>query len=79
MGRYYLRHYPHGNAMLMEMTDKEYREVEAEEIDYGEGDTAPKYEPIHWTRAHQWVKDDYPHETPLYIDDGRIKYARDCY
>jgi hypothetical protein len=28
-------------------------------------------------QAHQWVRDGGHHETPLYIDHGRILYARD--
>lgn len=35
------------------------------------------FKPIHYTTAHKWVKDGYNHETGLYIDDGRIRYAKE--
>jgi hypothetical protein len=28
--------------------------------------------------AHHWVRDGGHHSTPLYIDNGRIRYARDA-
>jgi hypothetical protein len=30
------------------------------------------------TQAHRWVRNGHPHSTPLYIDQGRIRYARDA-
>lgn len=31
---------------------------------------------VHWTRAHEWVRNDNPHSTPLWLDDfGRIRRA----
>jgi hypothetical protein len=35
------------------------------------------YKAIHRTTAHKWVRDGYNHETGLYIDDGRIRYAKE--
>jgi hypothetical protein len=29
----------------------------------------------HWTRAHEWVKAGGLHETGLYVDGGRVRYA----
>jgi hypothetical protein len=28
--------------------------------------------------AHRWVRDGGHHSTPLYLDQGRIRYARDA-
>ena len=28
--------------------------------------------------AHNWVRDGLPHTTPLWVDRGRIRYARDA-
>lgn len=35
------------------------------------------YKPVHRTTAHDWVKKGYPHETGLWIDGGKIRYAKD--
>jgi hypothetical protein len=36
------------------------------------------FEVISGFRAHHWVKNGWPHSTPLYVGpDGRIRYARD--
>ena len=35
------------------------------------------HRPVTREYAHKWVKADNPHETGLYLDDGRIKYARE--
>ena len=36
------------------------------------------FEVISGLRAHHWVKNGWPHSTPLYVGyDGRIRYARD--
>lgn len=77
MGRYFF-HYRGQSQTLVELTAKEYREV-ADEKDTDEEDAAPAYEPVHWTSAHEWVKRGGHHSTPLYIDEGRIRYARDGY
>jgi len=36
------------------------------------------FEVISGLRAHHWVKNGWPHSTPLYVDQGRIRYARDA-
>jgi hypothetical protein len=37
------------------------------------------YDRVSGAYAHRWVRDDRPHETPLFVDfDGRIRYARDA-
>ena len=28
--------------------------------------------------AHDWVRNGWRHSTPLYVDQGRIRYARDA-
>lgn len=37
-----------------------------------------KFEVIGGQRAHHWVRKGWPHSTPLYIENGRIRYARDA-
>ena len=36
------------------------------------------FERISGSEAHRWVRNDGHHETPLWIDQGRIRYARDA-
>lgn len=38
-------------------------------------DTYPYYDRCSADRAHKWVKGDLPHETLLYIEDGKIRRA----
>ena len=38
-------------------------------------ETFPYYEAVHASRAHQWVKSDWPHETLLYVEEGRVRRA----
>lgn len=35
------------------------------------------YERVDGAYAHRWVRCGHIHETPLYIDQGRIRYARE--
>jgi hypothetical protein len=35
----------------------------------------PHYEGVSPNRAHQWVRNDWPHETLLYISEGRMRRA----
>jgi predicted nicotinamide N-methyase len=40
------------------------------------------YKPVHFTTAHKWVKDGYPHDTGLWVDTNWngtriIRYAKD--
>ena len=37
-----------------------------------------KFEVVTGRCAHRWVKRGWHHSTPLYIDNGRIRYARDA-
>jgi hypothetical protein len=30
----------------------------------------------HWTSAHAWVRRGNAHDTPLYVDGGRVRRAR---
>lgn len=36
------------------------------------------FEVISGFRAHHWVRNGWPHSTPLWVDNGRIRYARDA-
>jgi hypothetical protein len=36
------------------------------------------FEVITGMQAHRWVRKGGHHSTPLYIDQGRIRYARDA-
>lgn len=68
---YVFQHRPHGNTTLHEMTAKEFADASAKDTDdYW-------HEKIHFTRAHKWVKEGGHHSTPLFTDEGRIRYARD--
>jgi hypothetical protein len=35
------------------------------------------FEVVSGATAHRWVRDGLPHSTPLYVENGRIRYARD--
>jgi len=34
-----------------------------------------RYRPVSAEYAHNWVKKGYTHETGLYLDGGRVRYA----
>lgn len=55
------------DAMLIEMTRAEYRKRVAEHDDVYE---------ISAAEAHRRVKDGDIHETGLWVDEGRIRYAK---
>lgn len=57
---------------LVELTAKDWREVQALQ-----GPRLPRYRRVDATYAHDWVKRGYIHETGLYTEDGRIRYAYD--
>lgn len=38
-------------------------------------ETFPYFERVSAYRAHEWVKADYPHETLLFIKDGKVRRA----
>lgn len=58
---------------LWEMTAKEF----AAQVDEFMP-TLSAWERVHFTLAHAWVKQGGHHMTNLYVDDGRIRYARDA-
>lgn len=35
----------------------------------------PQFDPVRASQAHDWVRADMPHETTLWIDQGRIRKA----
>jgi hypothetical protein len=40
--------------------------------------TYPRFTWISAESARRWVKEGYPHETPLYVnDEGKVRYAKD--
>jgi hypothetical protein len=40
------------------------------------GKTIESYERVHPSYAHQWVRNGREHETGLYVDGGKVRYAR---
>lgn len=62
--------------MLVEFkTEKELNKAQHTVTDTEGG--YKRYKPLHYTAAHNWVKRGYIHETGLYIDEGRIRYAKE--
>jgi hypothetical protein len=57
---------------LWEMTAKELREAEAENKPGVEYNVIPAY------LAHRYVKQGMNHSTPLWVDNGKVRYARGC-
>lgn len=70
---YVFEHKPSGFTTLHEVTAKEFAALKAKDSE------DHWHESIHFTRAHAWVKTGGHHSTPLYTDEGRIRYARDGY
>jgi hypothetical protein len=69
---YFIRHRgnPDGTATrtLVELT--------AAQAKLYDGELGTLYQPIHWTRAHQIVRDGYMiHETALWLDGERVRRA----
>ena len=59
--------------MLYEMTPAELRAAQRER-----GDSEyPRLERLDASRAHRWVREGGVHSTYLYVEDGRIRRARD--
>lgn len=53
---------------LVEMTSTEWTKAARANPDL-------KYSRVNTDTAHRWVKDGKEHETGLYVEDGRIRYA----
>ena len=68
---YVIQHHPCGTAMLHELDRKGLKLAKRA---YPHCD----FEVVSGLRAHRWVREDFPHSTPLWIDRGRIRYARDA-
>ena len=70
---------PHWSTVtLREMTPAELKRAKQTWEAYkGFNDHDRHYRVVDWPEAHRWVRDGGHHETPLYVDQGRIRYARD--
>ena len=68
--RYWDKELKFGSEILTEMTAKELKEAEAR------NDPQVTYKRIDSVRARQMVKDGYTHETGLWVDDGKVRYAK---
>jgi hypothetical protein len=68
---YVIKYYPEdrGTAMLHELDKKTLGYAKRAYPNHA-------FEVISGKRAHQWVRHGHPHSTPLYLDQGRIRYAR---
>lgn len=53
---------------LVEMTSTEWTKAARREPDL-------KFSRVNRATAEQWVRDGKEHETGLYIDDGKVRYA----
>lgn len=63
----------HNHAMMHELTPADLdASMEADRVAHGEDVT---WRQVHWTEAHQMIKDGVPHTTDLYVDNGRIRRA----
>jgi hypothetical protein len=72
MVEYLLRQCNGGVSMLVEMTRRESEQALAEQ---GKGGVSWRLVPS--SRAHQWVRAGFNHETSLWIDDtGQIRRAK---
>jgi hypothetical protein len=71
---YVIAHHPSGTAMLHELDKKGLKLAKRA---YPRHD----FEVVSGLRAHRWVREDFPHSTPLYVEHKggrRIRYARDA-
>ena len=60
----------HWTTTLHHMTASELRDAKADESE------TVYFEEIHFTRAHSFVRCGGHHTTGLWIDNGRIRYAK---
>ena len=67
----YVMHYRNGSTMVHELDKKGLVLAKKAYPNH-------RFEVVTGIYAHRWVKKGYPHSTPLYIDQGRIRYARDA-
>lgn len=64
---YAMRETAHTTTLVELASPKEERELQAK--GYYVRRVTKEY-------AHKWVREDGHHETGLYVDDGKVKYAR---
>jgi hypothetical protein len=65
---YYLRSYPGGYGYtLVESTQRQVEQADISKVGYDR--VSPEY-------AHKWVKNGGHHETGLWVDNGKVRYAR---
>jgi hypothetical protein len=62
-----------GRMSLHQMSAAEAKYETARECDAG---TGVYYKRVSGAEAHAWVRRGEVHSTPLYLDEGRIRYAR---
>lgn len=55
---------------------KSLRELVVEDRKFHKTGTNELYEHVSATVAHRWVKNGWTHNTGLYLENGRIRYAR---
>lgn len=58
--------------MLVELDDRQFAALASADW---RGDDAYVYDTVDYGRAHKWVRDGGPHETLLWVDNGRIRRA----
>lgn len=61
------------SAMLVEVKSQKA----LDQLNATVGTDRTRWRPVTREYAHKWVKADNPHETGLYLEEGRIKYARE--
>jgi hypothetical protein len=70
--------------MYVIQSHSDYGQIMLHEMDKGELRLAKVMYPLHSFRvvsgveAHRWVRGGGNHTTPLWVDRGRIRYARDA-
>ena len=70
---YYLRSYPGQRGAgftLVESTQRQTEQCDISKVGYDR--VSPEY-------ARQWVKNGGHHETGLWVDNGKVRYARSGY
>jgi hypothetical protein len=67
---YVLQHKP-GYIMLHELDKKALRLAKLAFPQH-------RFEVVSGAAAHRWVRDGHIHSTPLWVANGRIRYARDA-
>jgi hypothetical protein len=69
---YVIAHYPSGGTAMLHELDKKGLKLAKRAYPHHH------FEVVSGIFAHRWVRDGGHHSTPLYVDQGRIRYARDA-